>query len=79
VPAGSPGPAQEPLPRTVQPVSVTMDGIEAKVTYSGLAPGFPGVYQVNAIVPDGVGAGPAVPVILRTGGQQSPVTTMVVR
>jgi uncharacterized protein (TIGR03437 family) len=79
VAAGSPGPAQEPLSRTVQPVSVTIGGVDAQIVYSGLAPGYAGVYQVNAVVPEGAAAGPAVPVTLRIAGQQSPMATMAVR
>jgi uncharacterized protein (TIGR03437 family) len=49
---------------------VLVGSSEAKVFYSGLAPGFPGVYQVNAQVPDGVTAVNAM-ASLQIGGKQS--------
>ena len=36
---------------------VNIAGIAAQVTFSGLAPGFVGLYQVNVQVPAGVPAG----------------------
>jgi uncharacterized protein (TIGR03437 family) len=41
---------------TVRP-SVTIGGTAAPVSFSGLAPGFVGLYQVNARVPSGLSAG----------------------
>ncbi|MDQ2949743.1 MAG: hypothetical protein M3Y27_28025 [Acidobacteriota bacterium] len=52
--AGAPGPSS-PLANTTQKTGVLMDGRPAQVSFSGLAPGFAGVYQVNFIVPRGVG------------------------
>jgi len=51
---------------------VTIGGVQAKVTFSGLAPQFPGVYQVNFTVPTGVTPGNAVPIQIATG---SPLIT----
>ena len=43
-----------PLSYTVGTITVTIGGQNAPVAFSGLAPGgAPGVYQVNAVVPDG--------------------------
>jgi uncharacterized protein (TIGR03437 family) len=57
---------------TTQPVTVTIGGIDAAVTYHGSAPGeVAGVFQVDAVVPAGVTPGPAVPVIISVGGQPS--------
>ena len=58
---------------------MTVGGIRAEVLFAGLAPGFAGLYQVNAILPDGVGSGDIVPVVLRTQGQVSPPATIAVR
>jgi uncharacterized protein (TIGR03437 family) len=79
VPTGTPAPSVEPLARTVNPVAVTIGGIAATVTFAGLAPGFPDLYQVNATVPAGVASGSAVPVILNVAGQTSPVVTLAIQ
>jgi uncharacterized protein (TIGR03437 family) len=50
------------------PVSVTIGGQTATVSYQGAAPGFvAGVMQINAQVPMGVTPGPAVPVTISVG------------
>jgi uncharacterized protein (TIGR03437 family) len=67
-----------PLSNTVNPVTVTIGGRNAPAAFSGLTPGFPGLYQVNAVVPDGV-SGDAVPVVVSVAGQVSPVVTLAVR
>ena len=54
--AGAAAPAA-PLSRTVVEPVVTVGGIRATVTFSGLAPGFAGLYQVDVIVPDGAATG----------------------
>jgi uncharacterized protein (TIGR03437 family) len=52
--AGSAAPSS-PLATTIQTPTVLMDGRSAQVTFSGLAPGFVGLYQINLVVPQGVG------------------------
>ena len=64
---------------TVNPLKVTMGGIDATVQYAGLAPGYADLYQVNVVVPAGVQPGSAVPVVLNIAGQTSPAVTMAVR
>jgi uncharacterized protein (TIGR03437 family) len=54
--AGTAAPAA-PLSRTVTEPVVTVGGVRAAVTFSGLAPGFAGLYQVDVMVPDGAAAG----------------------
>jgi uncharacterized protein (TIGR03437 family) len=66
------------LSRTVTPIAVRIGGRDAAVQFSGLAPGFIGLYQVNAFVPQGV-AGNEVPVVIEMAGQQSPPVTIAVR
>ncbi len=43
--------------RTVQRPQVRIAGIPAEIQFSGLAPGFVGLYQVNARVPEGAPSG----------------------
>ena len=71
----------EDLPAPELPVRVTIDGIEAEVTYAGGAPGLVlGVLQVNVIVPEGVTLGDAVEVTLEVGAIASQSgTTMAVQ
>ena len=57
VASGDVAPTAEPLARTVSLPMVNIAGIAADVTFSGLAPGFVGLYQVNVQVPLGVPSG----------------------
>jgi uncharacterized protein (TIGR03437 family) len=50
------------------PVSVTIGGVNAQVLYAGNAPGeVEGVVQINAVVPQGVIPGAALPVVVAIG------------
>jgi uncharacterized protein (TIGR03437 family) len=61
-----------PFPVPNLPVSVTIGGIPATVSYAGAAPGMiAGVLQVNCIVPADVAPGASVPVTLQIGGASS--------
>jgi uncharacterized protein (TIGR03437 family) len=71
VPAGSGAPLSGPLSTTAGAVSLTIGGQAAQVLFAGLTPGFPGLYQVNAMVPSGVAAGNQVPVTVSVAGQNS--------
>lgn len=51
----------------VKPV-VTVGGIEAQVLFAGLSPQFPGVNQINIVVPSNAPAGSAVPLQIRLEG-----------
>lgn len=68
-----------PLARTVNPVSLTIGGVAAQVFFAGLTPNFAGLFQVNALVPDGIAAGDAVPVVLTAAGVSSVPVTMAIR
>ena len=61
------------------PVTATIGGVNASVSFAGLAPGFVGLYQVNAVVPGGVGPGPAVPVVITQNGIASNTVTIAVQ
>jgi uncharacterized protein (TIGR03437 family) len=54
--AGAPAPSTT-LSTTVNTTYVYIDGLQATLTYSGLAPGLGGLYQLNATIPVGVTAG----------------------
>lgn len=47
---GEPGPANPPAVTWLQP-TVGIGGIGAQVLFSGYAPGFLGLYQINAVIP----------------------------
>ncbi len=53
LPTGTPAPLSGALSQTVNPVTVTIGGVPASVVFAGLAPGYPDLYQVNAVVPCG--------------------------
>ena len=67
-----------PLAMTSTTPLVTIGGVPATVSFAGLAPGFVGEYQVNALVPGTVTAGSAVPVVISMGGVTSNTATIVV-
>jgi uncharacterized protein (TIGR03437 family) len=50
VPNGSLGPSN-PLSQVTAPLRVFIGGIESTIVFSGLAPGVPGLYQLNCVVP----------------------------
>lgn len=52
--AGAAAPASPGLSKTVETVTVTIGGSNAPVSFSGLAPGFAGLYQINAVIPPSV-------------------------
>ena len=56
---------------TVQAARVLIGGQEAQVVFSGLSPEFVGVFQINAVVPQGVTPGDAVSLVIEVGERQS--------
>jgi uncharacterized protein (TIGR03437 family) len=79
IPAGNPGASVEPLNRTVQIPKVFFDRYSATVTYSGLAPGLAGRYQITVQVPALVSPATNVSVSLTIGGFTSNRVTIPVR
>jgi uncharacterized protein (TIGR03437 family) len=74
--AGAPG---SPPANTVAMPMVTIGGKNAPVAFSGLAPGFVGLYQIDATVPSGVTPGNQVPVVVSIAGQTGPPVTIAVK
>jgi uncharacterized protein (TIGR03437 family) len=63
--------------QTLVPATVTIGRSSAPVAYAGLAPGFVGLYQVNAQVPSGLSGGNQ-PVVITMGGIQSSIALLPV-
>jgi uncharacterized protein (TIGR03437 family) len=78
VEAGQPAPVSPLAETEVRPV-VTVGGVSAEILYSGLAPGFTGLYQLNVRVPAGIAASDRVPVIVEGGGRASQAVTIAVQ
>lgn len=74
--AGAPG---NPLATTLLTPIVTIGGVAANVSYSGLAPGLVGLYQVNVLVPASVTPGNSVPVFISAGIVKSNTVTIAVQ
>ncbi len=58
--------------------SVTIAGASAAIQYAGVAPGFVGLYQVNAVVPSGLGTNASAPVVVTQNGVASNQGTIAV-
>lgn len=74
---GSAAPGNPPAVTLLTP-TVTIGGRPATVQFSGLAPGFVGLNQVNVQIPAGVAPGDAVPVVLSIGGATSNTATVAI-
>jgi uncharacterized protein (TIGR03437 family) len=70
-------PSPSPSPTTVDTPEVMIGGVAATVSFSGLAPGFVGLYQVNVQVPN-VAGGDAVPLLLSIGGVNANAVTVAI-
>jgi uncharacterized protein (TIGR03437 family) len=68
-----------PLASTTATPTVTVGDVNATVSFSGLAPGYVGLYQVNVRIPDTAPSGDAVPVILSIGGVTANTVTIAVQ
>ena len=67
VPTGQPAPMQ-PLSRLKSQPRVLVGGADAEVTFAGFAPGFIGLYQINALIGENVAIGGDVPVTIEIAG-----------
>jgi trimeric autotransporter adhesin len=75
---GAAAPSMPPA-NTVAHATVTIGGQAATVTFSGLSPGFAGLYQIDAVVPTGITPANDVPVIVSIAGEISPTVTIAVK
>jgi uncharacterized protein (TIGR03437 family) len=78
VAVGARAPSSPPSVMTSTP-QILVGGSPAEVTFAGLAPGFVGLYQINAVVPQGVTPGSAVNLQIVVGGQTSRQVTIAVQ
>jgi uncharacterized protein (TIGR03437 family) len=63
---------------TTTQTTATVDGLQASVGFSGMAPGFVGLNQINVSVPAPTRIGNDIAVTLSVGGKQSNVVTIPV-
>src|SRR5206468_248849 len=75
---GQAGATSPPLNLTVNSPVVKIDGVSAEVSFSGLAPGFVGLYQVNVRVPSAIPTG-SKPVQIQMRTQTSNTATVAIR
>ncbi len=64
---------------TTASVSMTIGGVAVTPSFSGLAPGFVGLYQVNAQIPQSVATGSAVALTITVNGVASNSVTIAVQ
>jgi uncharacterized protein (TIGR03437 family) len=76
--AGSPAPPS-PLSQVIDPVTLTIGGVQVPVFFAGPTPGFTGLYQVNATIPTGIAPSPQAPLVLSQGGRTSATITVPVQ
>ncbi len=67
----------DPLARTLATPDVSIGGVPCPVTFSGLAPGLAGVYQVNIRVADGIASGRREMIVTQQNQPSPAVTTWV--
>ncbi len=77
VASGAVAPTISPLAETPTRPTVTIAGVPAAVSFSGLAPGFVGLYQVNVQVPAGLPSGSQTLQLTMNGITANPVTVAV--
>ena len=76
--SGEPSPGPPSLAQTIAFPTVTIGGVNAPVSFSGLAPGIVGLYQVNITVPANVSSG-LQPLILSIGGVASKTSQLPIQ
>jgi uncharacterized protein (TIGR03437 family) len=74
---GQPASSTSLQPTIPQPATATLNGIPATVAFSGLTPGFIGLYQVNVQVPANAAPGPFLTIDI--GGGRAPAVPLPVK
>lgn len=74
---GAPAPGNT-LAQATGATTVTIGGIAAQVQFSGLAPGFVGLWQINAVLPPSLPTNLNTPMAVSLKGKQSLATTLAV-
>jgi uncharacterized protein (TIGR03437 family) len=74
---GKPASSTSLQPTTPQPATATLGGVPATVSFSGLTPGFIGLYQVNVQVPADVPPGSLL--TINIGGGRAPAVPLPVK
>jgi uncharacterized protein (TIGR03437 family) len=67
-----------PLAPVTDNANLTIGSAQVPVLYAGLVPTFSGLYQVNAVIPEGTMTGDAVPLTLTTLGLSGPPVTIAI-
>ena len=70
------GTAPDTAATTKSAVTANIGGANATISYAGVTPGSPGLYQINAQVPSGIQTGDNVPVQIAVAGMASQTVTM---
>jgi uncharacterized protein (TIGR03437 family) len=71
-PPGKTGSVATEQHQPVLPVGVMIGGVQAQIVYEGSAPTeIEGLFQINAVVPNGITPGDSVPILLTVGQAQS--------
>jgi uncharacterized protein (TIGR03437 family) len=78
IPEGSAAPSNPPAQTPGTPI-VLIGGAGAPVSFSGLAPTFAGLYQINVQVPQGAPSGQSVPITVSMGGVSSNTATLAIQ
>jgi uncharacterized protein (TIGR03437 family) len=69
----------DPLSRTTATATVTIGGVQVTPSFSGLAPGYAGLYQVDFQIPASAPSGAAITVTLSIGGSNSNTATIAIQ
>ena len=78
-PGESADPFGDPLVLTQTEPTVTINARPARVLFSGMAPGFVGLWQINVEIPPDTPTGPPVPLQVTGEGRSSNIVTIAVQ